>query len=210
MDKTTATIETYDLCAETFEEKFMGLELYASSLTLFAGLLKKGTRLLDLGCGPGNVSRFLGERVSEIETTGIDLSKEMVKLARKNVPQAEFLVGDIRDLHLPEASRDAVTAAFCLPFLHDHEALDLIREIEKVLKPGGYLYMSCMEGTGEGFETTSFSGGNSVFMNYFSESFMREAFAKNGLGVLDYLPQGYPEEDGTVTTDMIFIVEKPL
>ncbi|GBC62812.1 class I SAM-dependent methyltransferase [Desulfonema ishimotonii] len=208
MDKTRRTIETYDQCAESFEQKFMDLALYKDSLTCFSERLRPGDAVLDLGCGPGNVSKFLTERVRDLHLLGIDLSEEMVRLARKNVPGAEFRAWDIRKLRLENRSFDAVVAAFCLPFLYDAEAEALIHRVGSLLKPGGQAYLSCMEGDGAGFETTSFSSGKEMFFNYFSEDFLVNAFTAGQLEIRRRIRQDYPEADGSITTDMIFILEK--
>jgi len=209
MDKTEKTIQTYDRCATAFEDKFMGLHLYRDSLHRFSGMIEKGWKVLDLGCGPGNVSRFLIDQIGNIDLTGIDLSREMIRLAERNVPEASFMVKDIRRLNFESATYDAIVAAFCLPFLHDDEAEALIRNMHRVLKPKGYLYLSCMEGTGEGFETASFTAGEELFINYFEETFLTDIFRDCGFCIIDTIRQDYPETDGSVTTDMIFMLQKP-
>lgn len=208
MDKTIKTIEAYNVTAENFERRFMDLKLYRDSMDCFIELLDTGSRVLDLGCGPGNTARLLADAKKGIRVTGIDLSVEMVRRAGINVPGAQFRVGDIRNIDVQPGEYEAVMAAFCLPHLTDEEALDLINRIGLTLMEGGYLYLSCMEGDKSGFEYTSFSPENEIFFNYYSENFIREALSDNSLEVSSFFRQEYPESDGSTTMDIIFIAKK--
>src|ERR1700753_3187385 len=53
------------------------------------------TRVIDLGCGPGNSTAVLAERWPEAHLTGLDSSQEMITAARKNKPDGDWQVGDI-------------------------------------------------------------------------------------------------------------------
>lgn len=205
IDKTQKTIHAYDISAKTFQDKFMDLELYTDSFEHFFDILDQKSKILDLGCGPGNVSKYLLDKNPDLDISGIDLSEKMIELARKNVPGANFELCDIRKLDFKSKSFDAVVAAFCLPSLNNDEATALIQNISRIVKPGGIVYMSCMEGTRSGFETTSFTDQNKIFINYYEESFLLDAFAKNGFEIEKKFRQDYPEADGSVTIDMIFI-----
>ena len=63
---------------------------------------------LDLGCGPGNIAKQLELCGKDISVTGIDLSEEMIELARRNVTSATFYCHDIRDIEFKEKSFDAI------------------------------------------------------------------------------------------------------
>lgn len=88
---------------------------------VFLPLLRPKARILDLCCGTGQLAHWLsgcGFRV-----TGLDGSSEMIRRARRNAPQAEFVVDDARAFHAP-AAFDAVISAFdSLNHLPDEDAL---------------------------------------------------------------------------------------
>lgn len=75
---------------------------YKNKILAFSKLLKNQSKILDVGCGPGNVAKVLTGLDKEFEILGIDLSSEMIKRATANVvsPYVQFLVRDIRDMRL--------------------------------------------------------------------------------------------------------------
>jgi len=210
LDKTKRTIETYDKHADSYQNKFMNFESYKTKLEEFCNILLPRAKVLDVGCGPGNTAKILVEANKGFEILGIDLSTQMIKRARVNVlsPKANFIVGDIRDMDLKGKVYDAVIASFCLPHLSNEEAEKLVDDIGVVLTKGGFLYLSCMEGSKSGFETTSFSPDDYIFFNYYSEDFIREILVKNDFEILQIQRDLYPESDGRTTVDMFVYAQK--
>lgn len=210
MDKTERTIETYNLHVSSYENKFIDFPNYIKKIKAFCSILEPGASILDVGCGPGNVEKLLVESGKEFRILGIDLSEEMIKHARSNVvsPNVEFKVGDIRNIELEVGRYDAVIASFCLPHLTDKEAEKLIQDISRVLRDGGRLYLSCMEGNKSGFETTSFSFDDYIYFNYYSEEFIQRMLRKNGLEIIELKREIYLESDGSKTTDMFFFAQR--
>jgi len=93
-------------------------------------------RLLDVGCGPGVAVREAAPLVSR--AVGIDLSPEMIDQARKiarDLPNAEFEVGDSEHLPFPDGE---FTAVLCTTSIHHYpHPGDAVREMARVLAPGG-------------------------------------------------------------------------
>lgn len=210
MDKTARTIETYNLHVSSYENKFMDFASYAKRIKIFCDSLEPGASILDVGCGPGNVEKLLVESGKEFEILGIDLSNEMINHARANIvsPRVKFVVGDIRDMGLEGKRYDAVIASFCLPHLTNEEAENLIEDMSRGLREGGLFYLSCMEGSKSGFETTSFSSNDCIFFNYYTEEFIQRVLCKNGLRSTELQRDVYTENDGSKTIDMFFFAQK--
>lgn len=102
--------------------------------------LGPGTALLDVGCGPGNITADLAARIEGGSTLGIDLSDEVVRLAREShrgVANLEFAVGDVYALDAPDESYDLVFAHQVLQHLSD--PVRAFGELRRVLRPGGLL-----------------------------------------------------------------------
>jgi SAM-dependent methyltransferase len=95
-----------------------------------------GLRLLDLGCGPGFYATAFRARGAEV--IAVDNDPREVELARQAVPGA--LLADAGDLPLPDQSVDAVVCSNLLEHTPHPELV--IAEIERVLRPGGWAYIS--------------------------------------------------------------------
>jgi len=103
------------------------------------GIAPRHGRALDFGCGVGRLARALGSRFSEC--VGIDISSEMVSLARKfneEFSNCEFVVSCSDRLPFPDESFDFVSTFIVLQHIHTgREILNWIVEFVRVLRPGG-------------------------------------------------------------------------
>ncbi|HEX4223917.1 MAG TPA: class I SAM-dependent methyltransferase [Pseudonocardiaceae bacterium] len=93
---------------------------------------------LDAACGTGRHTRHLVELGHRV--TGVDLTPEMLVIAEKSVPQADFRVADLLDLPFDDAAFDLVVCGLALAHLPDLTAA--VAELGRVLRPGGRLITS--------------------------------------------------------------------
>jgi SAM-dependent methyltransferase len=97
-----------------------------------------GTRLLDVGSGPGHLAARAAARGAEV--TGADVAPGMLALARRENPGLDFQEADVHALPFPDAAFTAVTGNFILPHLgHPEQAA---AELVRVLAPGGRLALT--------------------------------------------------------------------
>lgn len=123
---------------------------------LFVDALPPGSRVLELGCGPGgSTTRKLGER---FRLTGVDLSRAQLRLARRNVPRATFVQADMASIQFRPASLDGVAAFFSLIHVPAPEQPALFRSIHRWLKPGGLLVCTLATDPAEEQFTDDFLG----------------------------------------------------
>ena len=92
--------------------------------------------VVDLGCGPGNLTALLGERWPEASVLGIDSSAEMIAAAQASGAAAAFEVGDVRDWSAPDGV-DVLVSNATLQWLPDH--LELLPRLVAQVRPGGWL-----------------------------------------------------------------------
>jgi SAM-dependent methyltransferase len=146
--KASSTAAGYDLIAGEYAKRLSG-ELEAKPfdrefLDRFARTVPSG-EVLDLGCGPGHIGKYLHERGVSIR--GLDLSAEMVRLARELNPNLEFVQGDMRTLAFPDQLFAGVVAFYSIIHLDPSELEPVFTEILRVLRPGGLLALSFHVGT---------------------------------------------------------------
>ena len=113
---------------------------------LDAARVTHGMRVLDVCCGPAMLSVAALERGAEV--VGLDFSVSAVELARKLVPTGRFEQGDAQALPFPEASFDAVLCGYGL--MHLPDPAKAMREMLRVLRPGGRAALSVWDAAGFG------------------------------------------------------------
>src|SRR5688572_14504281 len=116
-------------------------------LARFAAMVTTDLPVLDLGCGPGHISAHLAKMGLWIH--GIDLSPEMVRVAKERSPDLGFEVGNLLDLELAENSLGGVVALYSLINLLREDVPLALERISHALAPGAPLLIAVHHGQGE-------------------------------------------------------------
>lgn len=146
----------------------------------FMGRLADGARVLDLGCGSGLPStRLLAER---FEVTGVDVSAGQLAAARRNVPAARFVHGDLATIDLPEASWDGVVALYSLAHVPRAEHGAVFERVARWLVPGGCFLATL--GAGDSPDWTGEWLGRPMFFSSHDQATNRELLAAAGFALL--------------------------
>ncbi len=203
---TEITVATFNKLAQRYQDKYMDLEDYDDTYALFCkNLVSSNARVLELACGPGNVTRALLARLPDLQIVATDLAPQMVELARINNPTAQFAVMDCRDVGGQGKNFDALVCAFGLPYLSRTEAATLIADTVAVLNPGGLLYLSAMEAeeTLSGWQTSS--TGDQVYIHYHDEVHLRTALARHGFDIIDVRRKPGPAQSSMASSDLFIL-----
>jgi SAM-dependent methyltransferase len=118
--------------------------LAAPFLTFAA--VPEGARVLDLGCGTGNLADAVMQADHAALLTGIDIAPRFVATARRAVPEAAFAQADAMALPFADAAFDAVLAMLVLPFPPD--PVRATAELARVVRPGGIVAAAMWDVTG--------------------------------------------------------------
>jgi SAM-dependent methyltransferase len=94
----------------------------------------------DMGCGPGQIARYLHRK--GVETLGVDLSPNMVSEAQRLNPEIDFHQGDMLALPDADESWGGIAAFYCIIHIPRDQIVGALRELKRVLKPGGVLLVT--------------------------------------------------------------------
>lgn len=211
MDRTKEIVDLFDRHATQYQHKYMEVAEYRKSLDRFcAAIEKRGAAILDIACGPGNITQYLLQQRPDFAILGTDLSENMIALAKENNPQAEFALMDMRDIGQLQQKFSGVVCGFGLPYLSKAEVEQLVLEIERLLEPGGCCYLSTMEGEEEqsGYQKSSDGKDVEMYTNYFQAEYLAAILEKHGLTVLEQYRQGNVPQSGGTGMDLIFLAQK--
>ncbi len=206
MDRYKETFETWNKIASVYQDKFMDFDLYNDTYdALIKHLKKPSPNILEIGCGPGNVTRYMLSKRPDFKILGIDIAPNMISLATKNNPYANFKVMDCRQIHGMETQFDAIICGFCLPYLSASERSIFIKNCNHLLLGKGLLYLSFVEGNSvhSGFQTGS--SGDRMYFYYHGQSDVKNDLIKNNFSLVHAANKNYPKKDGTSEAHIILI-----
>ena len=141
---TEALKQSYDRLAREYARRiFHELKdkpLDRALLDRFAGRVKGVGIVCDIGCGPGQVARYLRDR--GVEIVGVDLSAGMIEEARRLNPDIEFRQGNMLALDFADASLSGITSFYSIIHIPRDEVTKALAEFRRVLEPDGLLLLA--------------------------------------------------------------------
>jgi len=136
-------IERFDHWSNTYEQSWMQQAFFdpvhRATLVLAAEIVPQPTSVLDAGCGTGKLLRQVRTRWPDAQLIGVDPAQGMIEIAQRLTPDASFFLGMAETLPLQDASVDLAIST--LSFHHWHDQAAGVREIARVLRPGGYFLL---------------------------------------------------------------------
>lgn len=142
---TPKIIAAYDNGAEEYA-KTQAAKSPGPPFEAFCKLLKPGAKVLDIGCAAGRDTHSLKQ--AGFEAVGVDLSKNLLAIAKRDHPDITFLEADMRHLPFDDGTFDGIWALAAFHHLEKSDMLPTLKEWRRVLKPGGVLFLSTKMGSG--------------------------------------------------------------
>lgn len=203
------SVATFSRLADRYAEKYFHLDIYDRYLERFVQRIGlPGASVLDVACGPGNVSAYLAKARPDLRLVGVDLAEGMIKQAKLRVPSAEFLIQDCR--HIDELNQifDASAFAFGLSYLTDDDANRFFSSLNAVSSDSAMLYLSTITGepSWSGFESSS--SGDRVYLQYRSVADVVSMVERAGYRIDFQDLMASPANAPKPTQDLILIAQR--
>ncbi len=139
LDNVEITRQTYEKIAKWYADKHIPT-LWEDEQKKFESFLKRGAKILDAGCGPGRDTKYFTDH--RYDTIGIDFSSSMLAEAKKRFPDCKFSLMDMRKLTFEPESFNGIWCCASLLHFRREELPAVFKNINKVLKEDGVLFVA--------------------------------------------------------------------
>jgi cyclopropane fatty-acyl-phospholipid synthase-like methyltransferase len=188
--------EAYNIIADWFSEnRYQGLleKVYLDKLIDIVG---KGARVLDLGCGTG--MPMMNYLLSQgMHVTGVDASYRMLDIARNNLPSADFVQADMRQVSL-NRKFDAIIAWHSFFHLPSEDQPSMFNIFKSHLNTGGVLLFTSGKEHGE---VWGMNGGTNLFHASLDTSQYQSLLKAHNFRILEYK---HDDQEATVWMAQLF------
>jgi 2-polyprenyl-3-methyl-5-hydroxy-6-metoxy-1,4-benzoquinol methylase len=210
MKPNATTLHNWNQLAQAYQDKFMKMDLYNATYDRFCAVIEKDdARILELGCGPGNITKYILEQKPNYSILATDTAPSMIELGKINVPKAQFQLLDVRDMLELNSTFDAILGGFVVPYLDSKETEQFIADNFQMLNNNGILYFSCIEKEASYSETqTSSDGKITMEVNYHDAATLLSSLEKNHFKLLSVFRIDYPKPNGTSDIHLVIIAQK--
>lgn len=175
---------------EQLGDELAGKPLDRAFLDAFAERCAGG-RIVDVGCGPGHVARYLAARGAMVE--GIDISPEMIDEAKALAPGVRFCIGDMFALPYDSGSLAGIVAFYSIVHLASDQLSAPVAEFHRVLSDGGLVAVAFHAGTATVRVHELFGVATNLDFMFHQPAFVEQALVDAGFTIEARLDrQPYP------------------
>jgi ubiquinone/menaquinone biosynthesis C-methylase UbiE len=180
MDNSKVAVKIYEKIASAYAKKF---NQPSEHIDDFMASLSGGKKVLDVGCGPGVDAKYLHDKGCNV--TGVDLSKNMIDIAKKTIREVDFKVKDMRKMNFPNSSFDGIFIAYSLIHIPKEDVKAVIEKAYNLLKEDGILYVAVQTGESkELFVTEPLDPKEQIFLNIFSKDEIEKNIQRAGFSII--------------------------
>jgi 2-polyprenyl-3-methyl-5-hydroxy-6-metoxy-1,4-benzoquinol methylase len=173
--------DTYNKIAINWHSDHQADDWWVPVVNKYISLFKEGDSILDLACGAGTKTKYLAK--NNFKILAIDFSDKLIDIAKKEVPEADFLVCDFYDLKPIQELFDGIFMQAALLHVPKKNINKVLIGLSEKIKKGGYLYISVKEQRPNGAEEETVSENDygyeyERFFSYFTKDEL-EGYLKN-------------------------------
>ena len=208
-DRYTETFKTWNKVALLYQDKFMDLDLYNDTYDFICNSITKDkAKLLEIGCGPGNITRYLLSKRPDFDIFGIDIAPNMIELAKNNNPTASFGIMDSRYIDEIKSKYDGIICGFCLPYLSQKDSRKLIADCYNLLNENGLIYISFVEGDPGKSDFQTGSSGDRTYFYFYNLDDLTKQLQKNNFEKIKVFKVEYKKDENEFDTHTILTANK--
>ena len=187
----------------------MYLDLYNNSYDILSKMLtKENAKILEVGCGPGNITKHLLSKRPDLFIEGIDYAPNMIELAKINNPTAKFKVMDCRQIDKITAKFDGIVCGFCIPYLSHPDCINFLTDSFELLTEKGIIYLSFVEGDYNNSGYLSASTGDRTYFYYHNSEDIQKVLLENNFTINHELKVDFKKREGEMEEHTILIAQK--
>jgi len=209
MDRYKETFETWNKVASLYQDKFMELDLYNYTYDFICNSIETdNAKILEIGCGPGNITKYLLYKRPDFKILGIDIAPSMIELAKRNNPTANFAILDSRKIDEFKTRYDGIICGFCIPYLSQTESHKLIADSYKLLNENGLLYLSFVEGDPRKSDFQVGSSGDRVYFYFHNLNDLKAQLTESKFDEVKIFQVEYKKSDTEIEIHTILTAKK--
>jgi SAM-dependent methyltransferase len=208
-EQNTNTQTSYDQVAEEYAQRFINefdaKPLDRQLLERFAKEVTGKGLVCDLGCGPGQVARYLRHQCGVKDVFGLDLSPGMIEQARRLNPDIPFRQGNMLHLEDPDFTWAGIAAFYCIIHIPRPDVVTALSELLRVLRPGGLLLLTFHVGEETLHLENWWDKPVSIDFQYFRQDEMVDYLTRAGFRIEEILERPpYPDVEAQTHRAYIF------
>lgn len=200
-NKNMIAVDTYNKIAREYDKEFGDDYSDTPYIDKFLNYLE-GKTVLDIGCGVGNLTKYIMDRGFYIE--GIDLSKEMLNIAKEKYSDIKFYEMNMKEITLSK-KYDGIMLAYSLFHLTKKEVIEVLPKFYNLLNNNGKILLILQYGQGEKIIDEPLKEGLKMFINYYSQDEIIEILKNNSFKIL-YTDLKKPESEFELGNDKLVII----
>jgi len=184
MDVLKLNKKAWDKIGEKTASSYIKHKKYLKVFNLFCSKLPKNASVLDFGCGPG--LPFTRELVKRgFNVTAIDISDTMIKVAKKSVPEAEYIRVSMTDMDFEEKF-DGIFSGYSMLCLDPKNFEIAAKKAVKSLKRGGFFFLALNEPPSGHKEEENYTEimGQKMYSRPYAENEIRTVFSKLNMKII--------------------------
>ena len=200
-DKNMIAVDTYNKIAQEYDKEFGNDYSDTPYVDKFLNYLE-GKKVLDIGCGVGNLTKYIMDKGFNVE--GIDLSKEMLNIAKQKYSDIKFYEMNMKEITLRK-KYDGIMLAYSLFHLTKKEVIEVLPKYYDLLNSNGKILLILQYGQGERIVDEPLKEGLKMFINYYSQDEIIKILKNNSFKIL-YTELKKSESEFELGNDKLVII----